>query len=63
VDPGLVSWDDEAEVWNYRAPDWDEIKLVLVDGGPRYEDWRAQIADSLERNAVYRDVALGRAAA
>jgi ring-1,2-phenylacetyl-CoA epoxidase subunit PaaA len=63
VDPGLVSWDEEAGVWNYQAPDWGEIKLVLSNGGPRYEDWRSKVADSLERNGVYRDVALERSAA
>jgi hypothetical protein len=63
VDPAVVSWDEEAGVWNYQPPDWDEIKRVLVDGGPRYEDWRSKVADSLQRNAVYRDVALARSAA
>ncbi len=63
VDPALVAWDPPARCWVYPAPDWAEVKLMLARGGPRYADWRAQVARSLERNAVYRDVALSRAAA
>lgn len=63
VDDSLATWDSEAEMWSYRAPDWAEVKRTLTEGGPRLEEWRAKVAGSLERNGVYRDVALGRSAA
>jgi ring-1,2-phenylacetyl-CoA epoxidase subunit PaaA len=63
VDPALTHFDEESGTWWYAAPDWAEVKTMLRDGGPRYEQWRSQIADSLERNAVYRNVSLLRSAA
>lgn len=63
IDESLASWDPDAEVWTYQVPDWAETKRILKEGGPRLADWRAKVADSLERNALYRDVALGRTAA
>jgi ring-1,2-phenylacetyl-CoA epoxidase subunit PaaA len=63
VDPALTYLDEESGTWWYAAPDWAEVKTMLRDGGPRLEQWRSQIADSLERNAVYRDVSLLRSAA
>lgn len=63
VDPGLARHDSDTGQWEYAAPDWDAVKRLLTEGGPRYRDWRERIARSLERNGLYRDVALARAAA
>ena len=62
VDPELASFDDERQEWDYASPDWVETKRIIKEGGPRYEQWRSQVARSLERNATYRDVALKAAA-
>lgn len=63
VDPGLVRFDEESGSWWFAPPDWAAVKKMLREGGPRHEEWRAKIADSLERNALYRDVCLMRSAA
>jgi ring-1,2-phenylacetyl-CoA epoxidase subunit PaaA len=63
VDPGIVHFDEQSGRWQFAPPDWDEIKKMLREGGPRAEEWRAIIAESRERNAVYRDVFLMRSAA
>lgn len=58
VDHELVHFDEEQQEWQYTPPDWTEVKQLIVEGGPRAEDWRRKIATSLERNSVYRDAAL-----
>lgn len=63
VDPQLAHFDSERGEWDYATPDWAETKRIIVEGGPRYEDWRNHIRRSLERNAVYRDVSLSPAVA
>ncbi|MFF5988765.1 Phenylacetic acid catabolic protein [Prauserella flavalba] len=63
VDPALTHVDEETGKWWFASPDWVAVKKMLREGGPRHEEWRAKIADSLERNALYRDVALMRSAA
>lgn len=63
VDPALTHYDEDRGQWWFASPDWVAIKTMLREGGPRYEKWRAQIAGSLERNALYRDVSLMRSAA
>lgn len=45
---------DEDGVWSYPDVDWEEMRVLLSEGGPRYEDWKAMVADSLERNEGYR---------
>lgn len=54
VDPKLVRFDAETDEWVYPAPNWPEVKHVIIQGGPRTEDWRAMIARSMERNTSYR---------
>jgi ring-1,2-phenylacetyl-CoA epoxidase subunit PaaA len=56
VDPSLVDFDEETGQWTYAPPDWADVKRVLHAGGPRYDEWRSRIADSIERNARYRKV-------
>jgi ring-1,2-phenylacetyl-CoA epoxidase subunit PaaA len=63
VDPALASYQEEAGEWSYAVPDWTAVKNILKEGGPRFAEWRAVIARSLQRNAVYRDVSLARRAA
>jgi ring-1,2-phenylacetyl-CoA epoxidase subunit PaaA len=63
VDPALARFDEERQQWDYASPDWVETKRIIKEGGPRYEQWRSHVASSLERNAIYRDVALAGAAA
>jgi ring-1,2-phenylacetyl-CoA epoxidase subunit PaaA len=58
VDPELARYDDESEQWIFTEPDWDEVKRMLRDGGPRAEDWRRAIVASFDGNAVYRQAAL-----
>lgn len=53
VDPALVDQDPESREWSYVAPDWEEVRRTVREGGPRAEDWRRTIAGSLERNRTY----------
>lgn len=63
VDPTLARYDEEAGRWEYAAPDWAEVKRVIRDGGPRYQDWRDKVASGLRRNSTYKDIAYRAAAA
>lgn len=63
VDPAITHHDPDSGAWWYASPDWAQVKAMLRDGGPRYEQWRSRIADSLDRNSVYREVSLMRSAA
>jgi ring-1,2-phenylacetyl-CoA epoxidase subunit PaaA len=63
VDPALASFDEESQEWSYASPDWVEIKRILNEGGPRLAQWREHVRGTLERNGVYRDVALAGVAA
>lgn len=58
VDPALAHFDEQHQEWDYATPDWAETKRIIKEGGPRYEQWRSHVADSLERNDTYRRVAL-----
>lgn len=63
LDPQLARFDEGRQEWDYAAPDWVRTKQVINEGGPRFADWRRRIADSFERNGVYREVARSRTAA
>jgi ring-1,2-phenylacetyl-CoA epoxidase subunit PaaA len=63
VDPGIVHFDEGSQNWWFASPDWVAVKKMLREGGPRHEEWRATIAESLDRNAKYRDIFLMRSAA
>lgn len=60
VDPDLVHHDGER--WVFPEPDWDEIKQMLRDGGPRAAEWRDHITSSMKRNRRYRLASLAAAA-
>ena len=62
VEPALAHFNADRQEWDFAAPDWVETKRVIVEGGPRFEEWRSKIESSLERNRIYREVALNRAA-
>jgi ring-1,2-phenylacetyl-CoA epoxidase subunit PaaA len=55
----LVCYNAETDVWEYAAVDFDAVRQLVSNGGPRYHDWLAAIRDSLERNRPYRLAALG----
>lgn len=58
----LAYHDDERDTWVYAQPDWDEIKQVITEGGPCYEQYVEHIRGSMERNGPYRTAALARVA-
>lgn len=58
VSPDLVRFDEESGTWWYAPPDWDGVKKLLHEGGPRYADWVKSIQGSLARNEKYRKAAL-----
>lgn len=62
VDPASVRFDEESMEWVYPSPDWTAVKHLLKTGGPRFQDWRTKVGESLNRNAGYRRVSLGVAA-
>lgn len=58
VDSELAAFDEESGTWTYVEIDWKAVKDTINNGGPMYEQWVSRIADSIERNEVYRSAAL-----
>jgi ring-1,2-phenylacetyl-CoA epoxidase subunit PaaA len=59
IPPELVRHNAEQDIWEYATVDFDAVRQLVSNGGPRYHDWLDAINDSLERNRPYRLATLG----
>lgn len=58
VDPAVARYDQDSDTWVHQPPDWQEVKRLGREGGPRYQQWVDAIRGSLERNRPFREAAL-----
>ncbi|MDI3328090.1 MAG: 1,2-phenylacetyl-CoA epoxidase subunit A [Alicyclobacillaceae bacterium] len=52
----LLKKDERTGRWSYTEPDWEEVRRVINDGGPRSAYWKEKIRKCYEETRWVRDV-------
>lgn len=58
VDESLAKFNDDTQQWDYLEVDWAEIRSIITNGGPRFQDHIDSVKSSIVENDKYRRAAL-----
>lgn len=61
-DPKL-RYDEEAGIWEYTEPDWEEVRHIIKGNGPASEYWKEVIKHSYRSHGWVRRLVYGEASA